>query len=143
MTIPVDSGSVLAEAADRLADARIAVERLEDARKVAQDEYDKVEAQLFDALEAAGIESIRTERGLFRINDLAWPKVVDADVARAWAEANVPELLTLNHQRLGKLIRDSLKGESAFEGGRTDEYGNILPPGVDFTTSRKITWRRQ
>ena len=124
--------------ADQLADARINLDKANDLAKLAQGEYDEVEALLFDALENANLESIRTDRGLFRLNDLAWASVEDEDQARIWAEANMPELLTLNRQRLSVVVRKVIKGEEDAPGvppGQT-------PPGVTFRTSRKITWRR-
>lgn len=126
--------------ADLLANARIEF----DARQAEADEakkvYDAMEITLFDALEAAGLESIRTERGLFRLNDLAWAKLEDPEAAKAWADAHMPELLTLNNARLSKIVRDALKGEAPIEGAVD---GTGLMPGVGYTTSRKITWRRQ
>lgn len=117
--------------ADDLADARLALERAMDAEKAARETYEAYEAELFDALENMGVRQFRTERGLFTQNDLAWAQVEDEAAARAWAEENRPELLLLNRQRLSVLVREALKG------------GATLPPGVNFTTSRKITWRRQ
>lgn len=117
--------------ADDLANARIFLEAAMDAEKQARSVYEAYEGELFDALENAGIRQFRTERGLFSQNDLAWAQVEDEEMARAWAEANAPELLLLNRQRLSTLVRSALK------------EGDTLPPGVAFTTSRKITWRRQ
>lgn len=117
--------------ADDLAGARVALEAAMDAEKEARATYEQFEAELFEALENAGIRQFRTERGLFTQNDLAWASVTDEEQARAWAEANMPELLLLNRQRLSTVVRSALK------------EGEALPPGVDFTTSRKITWRRQ
>lgn len=126
--------------ADLLADARIEF----DARQAEADEarkvYDAIEASMFDALEAAGLESIRTERGLFRLNDLAWARIEDAEAAKAWADAHMPELLTLNSQRLSKVVRDALKGDVEIDGAVA---GTGLMPGIGYVTSRKITWRRQ
>lgn len=130
--------------ADQLADARIALDAAEDAAKLAKAKYDAIEAALFDAMENTGLLSIRTERGLFRLNDLAWARIEDADKARVWAEQQMPELLTLNNSRLSKLVRDALKGEVTVAGGEPDPATNtLLPAGVTYTTSRKITWRRE
>lgn len=126
--------------ADLLADAKI---RYDTAQAEADEEkkaYDVIEATLFDALEAAGLESIRTERGLFRLNDLAWARIEDAEAAKAWADAHMPELLTLNSQRLSKVVRDALKGDVEIDGAVA---GTGLMPGIGYVTSRKITWRRQ
>jgi hypothetical protein len=117
--------------ADDLAGARVQLEAAMDAEKEARATYEQFETELFEALENAGIRQFRTERGLFTQNDLAWATVTDEEQARAWAEANMPELLLLNRQRLSTVVRSALK------------EGEALPPGVDFTTSRKITWRRQ
>jgi hypothetical protein len=117
--------------ADKLADARVALDAAMDAEKVARASYESYEAELFDSLENAGIRQIRTDRGLFSMNDLAWAQVADEAAARSWAEESMPELLLLNRQRLSVVVREALK-----EGGE-------LPPGVEFTTSRKVTWRRQ
>jgi histidinol dehydrogenase len=121
----------LAVIADDVAASRIALETAMDAEKSARAVYETYEAELFDALENAGIRQFRTGRGLFTQNDLAWAQVEDEEAARAWAEATAPELLLLNRQRLSVLVRAALK------------EGDDLPPGVTFTTSRKITWRRQ
>lgn len=117
--------------ANDLADARNERQRLADLVKDAQAVEDQYEAELFEALERLGVRSFRTERGLFSMNDLAWSSVEDEQLARSWAETHMPELLLLNRQRLSKVVRDALS------------EGNPLPPGVTFTTSRKITWRRQ
>lgn len=123
----------LRQLADRLADLRVRLDEISEAEKHARAEYEAVEHDLFDALENAGIRQLRTERGLFTQNDLAWARIVDPEKARLWADNNMPELLTLNQQRLSKIVRDHLKGEGI----------DAMPDGVDFTTSRKITWRRQ
>lgn len=130
-TAPTAKG-VTASLAEELAVKRVALDMAKDAEKLAQEEYDKVEADLFDALENAGIRSVRTERGLFSLNDLAWATVTDEAAARAWAEAHMPELLLLNRQRLSVVVRQHLKGEEGVD----------MPDGVDFRTQRKITWRR-
>jgi len=90
--------------------------------------YDVAQARLFDAIEAAGLRSVRTGAGMFSLNDLAWPRIADPSAALAWAEANAPEFITLNHQRLISPVREAIK------------EGRDLPPGVDFTTSRKIRY---
>lgn len=117
--------------ADQLADCRVGLDAASDLEKVARARYEEAEAQLFDALENAGIRQFRTERGLFSMNDLAWAQVEDEQTARSWAEESMPELLLLNRQRLSVVVREALK------------EGQDLPPGVTFTTSRKVTWRRQ
>lgn len=118
--------------ANLLADARVVLDEANDRAKEAQAAYDKVQAELFDALENAGLQQIRTERGLFRLNDLAWASVTDETAARAWADEHAPELITLNRQRLAVVVRNAIKGED----------GATMPPGVEATFSRKITWRR-
>lgn len=135
--------SLLASLADRLADARVAYDDAEAVAATLKLAYDAIEKALFDAMEAGGLTSIRTERGLFRLNDLAWARIDDPAAARTWAELHLPELITLNSSRLSKLVRDALKGEAAIEGGTPDPAtGTALPTGVSYTTSRKITWRR-
>jgi len=127
----------LAQLADKLADLRVLLEMAEDEAKKIRGNYEEVEGALFDALENAGIKQIRIPRGLFTMNDLAWASVTDEEAARAWADQQAPELLTLNRQRLSVIVRHALKGE--------EEHGlaaGELPPGVTFTTSRKINWRR-
>jgi hypothetical protein len=91
-----------------------------------QAEYDIAEAALFDAIENAGLQSIRTPAGLFSLSDLAWPRIEDRERLMTWAENEAPELLTLNLQRLQTPLREALKD------------GSELPPGLGFTTSRKI-----
>lgn len=124
----------LTELAKRLAVLKTRLQMIEDEEKKARGNYEQVEAELFDAMENAGLRQIRTGEGLFSLNDLAWAKIEDPEKAKAWADQNMPELLTLNNQRLSKIVRDILKGEA-----ETQE----LPDGVGFTTSRKITWRRR
>lgn len=124
---------------DLLADRRVALDEANEAAKLAQDSYDKVEAALFDRLEDQGLTQVKTERGLFRMNELAWASVVDEEAARVWAEANMPELFLLNRVRLSVVVRRVLKGEEKAPGLEA----GALPPGVDFKTTRKITWRRQ
>jgi hypothetical protein len=134
----VAAGGKIAELCDLVADRKILVDRADDLAKQARAEYEEVEAQLFDLMENAGLASVRTDRGLFRLNDLAWASVEDEDQARAWAEANMPELMMLNRQRLSVVVRKIIKGEEDAPGVTPGQ----TPPGVTFRTSRKITWRR-
>ena len=99
--------------------------------KEQQEVVKKTEAQLFDALEDEGLRSVKADDlGTFGMNDLAWAKIEDRALALAWADENKPEMLTLNHMQLSMVVREALKGEGE------------IPPGVDFTTSRKISWRK-
>lgn len=113
-----------------LAETFYEVKRERDAAKLALDEieprYVEAEAALFGAIEDAGLESVRTSRGLFSLNDLAWPRIEDRDRLIAWAEAEHPDLLTLNLQRLITPTRSAIK------------EGQELPPGLTYTTTRKI-----
>lgn len=113
------------------ADLRVRREEASDHLKKLQAAEDAAAASLFDAMERQSLRSVRHERGLFSLNDLAWAKLEDSDIAREWAKTNMPEILTLNNQRLSVIVRDFIKGER-------DE----LPPGVGFSVSRKISWRR-
>lgn len=88
--------------------------------------YAEAESALFEAIENAGLESVRTQRGLFSLNDLAWPRIEDRDRLMAWAEAEHPDLLTLNLQRLQTPLREALKA------------GQELPPGLTYSVTRKI-----
>ncbi len=115
---------------DACADARIELDAASDAEKRARDGYEAAEAKLFDALEGLNMMSVRTPRGLFSRNELAWAQVEDEAAARSWAEKFMPELLLLNRQRLSSLIREKIRDQDP------------MPDGVSFTTSRKITWRR-
>lgn len=128
----------LADLADQYADIRRDLTDANAAAKAVQEQHDILEARLFAALEDANLRSIRTERGLFTLNDLAWAKVVDEAAAREWAEHNMPELLLLNRARLSPAIRPVLAGEENLPGVEPGQ----LPPGVDFTTSRKINFRK-
>ena len=123
-----DANALLNELAEELAHAKRVLEDAMDVEKNARAECEAVEAKLFDVLENVGIKSFRTDRGLFSRNELAWAQVTDEAAARQWAETDMPELLLLNRQRLSSLVRDIL------------EEGKPMPPGVDFTTSRKIKW---
>ena len=76
--------------------ARAARETLAAQVKAAQETEDREEAALFDAMEAQGLRSVRhKDLGLFSLNDLAWAKVTDEALARSWAEATAPEIITL------------------------------------------------
>lgn len=88
------------------------------------------EVALFDEMERMSLRSVRTPDGTFSLNDLPYARVADEGQAAAWAEANMPEILTLNRARLSTVVREKLR-----EGGE-------LPPGVDFWTKRGIKWRR-
>lgn len=112
------------------ADRRRTREDIEADAKEARGLEEKAELALFGFLEAANLRSVRHERGLFYLNDQAWARVTDEDKARAWAEAEMPEIITLNRQRLSVVVRERIK------------ESRDLPPGVDFTTTQKIGWRR-
>lgn len=91
----------------------------------------QAETALFEALERLGLRSVRHRTlGLFTLNDMANAVVTDELALRAWALIEMPELMLPNRQRLGKVVRDTLK-----EGG-------AMPPGTDVTFFRKINWRR-
>lgn len=123
--------STLQDLARRYAEERETLNDMQAAAKAQQARVDEAQEALFTALENQGVESTRVpELGLFSMNDLAWARIVDRPRALAWAEERMPEVLTLNHQQLSKVVRDALKGEGE------------MPEGVDFTTSRKITWRK-
>lgn len=112
------------------ADARLEHERVKALEKLAAKPREEAERALFDALRAGGFRSVRTERGLFTLNDQAWPRIVDPVAARNWAEIEHPELITLNHTSLGPVVREALK------------EGLDLPPGVDATFTAKVNWRK-
>jgi hypothetical protein len=91
----------------------------------------ELEQALFDAIENAGLRSVKVAGlGTFSLYDLAWAKIADRNVAMKWAEDNCPEVITLNHQQLSVMVRAALKEEGP------------MPEGVEFTTSRKISWRK-
>lgn len=105
---------------------KLAEEALDEASK----EVTKLELELFDAMEAQGLRLIRTPDGTFSLNDLAWAKIDNEAEARAWAEANLPEAITLNHNRLSVIVRERIKA------------GEPLPPGITYSVSRKINVRK-
>jgi len=113
-----------------LADTFHVIKAERDTAKLVLDEieprYVEAESALFEAIENAGLESVRTTRGLFSLNDLAWPRIEDRDRLLAWAEAEHPDLLTLNLQRLQTPLRAALK------------EGQELPPGLTYSVTRKI-----
>lgn len=113
------------------ADCRNAREEADERAKGLRSAEDAAEAALFEAMERLNLRSVQHARGRFTLNDLAWASLSDEDKAREWAEAEMPELLTLNRQRLSVLVRQHLKGERP-----------EMPPGVDYRVSRKISWRR-
>lgn len=134
--VPHGPGAHLRDLADQYAFQRTVVEAMKDELKPEDAKLVAITATLFDAMEAAGLHSVRTAKGLFTLSDLADAKVIDATTFVEWAKQEMPEILHPNFQRLSKLVRDSLKGESSFPGIEG------LPPGVDFATRRGITWRR-
>lgn len=112
------------------ADSRVAREAAEEHAKQLRRAEEAIEVQLFDLMEKMNLRSVQHARGRFSLNDLAWPVTEDADAAREWAKIAQPDLLLLNNQRLAVIVREALRGE------------RDMPPGVDFRTSRKISWRR-
>jgi hypothetical protein len=139
MTIESENAT-LTDLAERYALTRVYVESLRDALKIEQDKLDADEARLFDAMEKLGIRAFRHELyGQFLLSDLADATLPDPYVFVAWARDNAPELLIANRMRLGKLIRDHMKGDYDFPEPGTPTG---LPPGVDFKTRRSINWRR-
>lgn len=117
--------------ANKLAVKRAELAALSEETKEVQKAHDAIEAELFEALENAGIGQIRVDHlGLFSLSDLAWPKIDDEAAARAWADAEFPEAITLNRQRLQTLVRGRLK------------KNEDLPPGIGYTVTRKINWRK-
>jgi hypothetical protein len=120
---PTDKIRVLADRFYRWKNAR------DDAKAVLDNidrQYAESEADLFEAIENAGLSSVRTPEGLFSLNDLAWPKIDDRDLLLAWAEAEHPDFLTLNLQRLQTPLREALRN------------GDVLPPGLGYSVTRKI-----
>lgn len=115
----------------RLIAVRLEAERREAELKELHKQEAAIEGDLFDALEKQGIRSVRTERGLFLLNDIAWASVEDRAKAIEWADHHRPELLTLNNSALSAHVRKAIAGEEGYE----------LPEGVGFKTSRKVTWR--
>jgi hypothetical protein len=113
------------------ATARDNRERVSDEEKALRAIEARAELALFDRMEALSLRSVRHGTlGLFSLNDMANAVVTDEAALREWALEVMPELMLPNRQRLGKIVRDTLK-----EGGD-------LPPGTDFATYRKINWRR-
>ena len=130
MTIPrAEAQQGLTALATAYAEARTYREQAQRRLAALQETEDRAAVALFDAMERQDLRSITHELGVFGLNDLAWAKIEDRDAAVAWAEANEPELLTLNNQRLSVAVREFIKGERP-----------EMPPGVGFTASRKIRW---
>ena len=117
--------------ADAYAAAKRSLEAIKEQEKIQSTETARIEAELFTALEDEGLTSVGIAGlGKFRMNDLAWAKIEDREQALAWADQTRPEMLTLNHMQLSMVVRQALKGEGE------------MPPGVTFTTSRKIGWTK-
>ncbi len=93
-------------------------------------EHDEIEAKVFEAIENAGLKSVRTPVGLFTLSDLAWPKIEDRERLVAWAEAENPELISVNLQRLQTPLREAIA------------EGRELPPGLGYSISRKVRLTR-
>lgn len=139
MTVPEAAGPIAGLVAE-YAFAREALDEVKQRTKPFQERKDAAETALFDALENAGLKSVRhATLGLFTLSDLAEPRVADPATFVAWAERAMPEVLTANRQRLAVVIREILRGDRPFASQDT-EYG--LPPGVDFSTRRNINWRK-
>lgn len=131
MATPAGDKRGLNDLIERYAELRREREEATALEKVRREVEDDAERELFDEMERLGLRSARHERyGLFILDDKAWPKITDSLAARGWAESEAPDLITLNSTRLGPYVREALK------------EGRELPPGVDFTLSRKIQWRR-
>ena len=127
------ANTTLAAQAQWLHALKIARDAAKESYQKAEAEYAEQEGILFDMLENAGLESIRVPGvGLFSMNDLAWPQVVDAAKAVEWAENEHPDWVTLNHQRLQTPIREALRGEGEITPEQFAEHG------IGYTTSRKI-----
>lgn len=111
--------------------ARTRREQHEDEGKAIRAREAELEALLFDAMENQGLRSVRhAQYGQFILNDLAWADVIDEAKVRAWADAEMPEILLANRSRLATVVREALKGD------------RDMPPGVEAKFSRKINWRR-
>lgn len=90
----------------------------------------QAEAALFAEIERQNLRSTRHKTwGLFYLNDAVSPSVTDEKALRDWALEAMPELLLANRSRLASVVRNAIK------------EGDDLPPGVDFSTYRKIGWR--
>jgi hypothetical protein len=128
----IDAASVnLDDLAAAYAKARADREEASDREKGLRVLEDQAQAELFNAMEARNLKSIRHRTlGTFTLNDLAWPSVVDGDALRAWALEVEPGILVTNSQRLGKVMRDAMKGEGE------------MPPGIEAVFTRKIKWTR-
>lgn len=130
--IPEPGQTHLAYLITEYAQARIKYERAKDAAKLEQERMEAAERRLFDAMDAQGLRSVRSEDyGLFLLDDKAWASVTDEAEARKWAQNEHPELITLNRMRLSVLVREALK------------EGTPLPPGVSFSTAAGIGWRER
>lgn len=124
-----ESSDRIRQLATRVAGHRETLAALEAERKVVQEAHDQAERDLFDLLEDQGLRQVKVAGlGTFGLNDLAWARIEDAGAARSWALVFQPDLISLNTQRLSVLVREALRGEE----------GKEIPPGVGFTTSRKI-----
>lgn len=111
--------------------ARSRREQIEEEKKRASQAEAIAEAKLFDALEGAGLRSVRSkELGLFTLSDVAWAAVTDPVAARAWVDANMPEVLSMNATKLAVVVREAARGERE------------MPPGLDAKYTRRIGWRR-
>ncbi len=143
--IAAATGAPLAVAADSpidaliqdYADARNAREAADEEAKRLRETEQQYEQKLFDALEKQGLRSVKHARGSFSLNDLAWASIADAEKARQWAEASMPELLTLNTQKLSVIVRETIRGE------REDlAEADLEQHGITYRLTRGIKWRR-
>lgn len=106
-------------------------EQIDDEKRAAQDAEAIAEARLFDAIEAQGLRSVKSEEfGLFILSDLAWAAVTDVAVAREWIDQEMPEILSPNATKLALIVREAIRGERS------------MPPGIEAKYTRRINWRR-
>lgn len=90
------------------------------------------EAECFEGMEDADVDSMKTYGHLFVRVTKDYAQIQDRDAFVAWAQANEPELVQEKERKveLDKLVREKL------------DNGEALPPGVGFYTKRTISVRK-
>lgn len=124
------SGKPLADIATAYNEARQRKEALEDDLSKQDVTVEALLRVLTDALDAAGLTSIRTEQYSFSTSPEPYPSVKDRPVLRAWAQVHMPDSLALPWQTLASVTKAAL------------ESGEPVPPGIEVFIKTKLTRRK-
>lgn len=124
------AGKPLADVAEAYNEAREIKESLEEDLSKQNVTVEALLRVLTDALEAAGLTSIRTDRYSFSTSPEPYPSVIDRPALRAWSQVHMPDSLALPWQTLASVTKAAL------------ESGEAIPPGVEVFIKTKLTRRK-